>query len=328
VDFTREIKAINLMARGFGELIRPAEESNKLCAPWKNVPKDRDYLAVRVCYLLELCEKFGNSQARPLELVQGLYWHQGGHPFEPCNPSKCTSACDRVQVLLPRLNLGTCRDLIPFEWNLKGGVIFGRSRRITKWWPKNPKLEPMDEAACLAEDLKTTSSTAPQLKIFKDSGLGTEETLFNVSGMSRSGKSSRSPAVDLSLTADLQRTPTPSPRNEVLAPEVSQNLTSSTTEAEHPGYEIPVPQIRKASRGLPAVEERQGLKNREHDTTAGKIAAPSSLDSHLAHRHVSGSIRNAMIGGVNVHREPLATRNTRIQFKSLKKIIDYFFEKR
>ena len=35
VDFTRQIAAITLFARGFGELIRPNENSNALCRAWK-----------------------------------------------------------------------------------------------------------------------------------------------------------------------------------------------------------------------------------------------------------------------------------------------------
>jgi hypothetical protein len=38
VDFTRELNAITLMARGFGEIINSARDCNKLCDRWKHVP--------------------------------------------------------------------------------------------------------------------------------------------------------------------------------------------------------------------------------------------------------------------------------------------------
>ena len=74
VDFTRSLGAINLLGRGFGELITPAEDAkNNLCSAWKHVPKDRDYLTACVSTLEEICTKRGDCDANPLELTQGIY---------------------------------------------------------------------------------------------------------------------------------------------------------------------------------------------------------------------------------------------------------------
>jgi hypothetical protein len=83
VDFARKIRAITLMARGLGELMKPSLTSQQLCRTWNHVPKGQDYLAARVCQLRQICEKFGSIRERSLELVQDLYWHQGGKLFSP-----------------------------------------------------------------------------------------------------------------------------------------------------------------------------------------------------------------------------------------------------
>ena len=44
MDFTKKIRAITLLGKGFGELIKPGQDSNKLCRLWKGVPTGQDYL--------------------------------------------------------------------------------------------------------------------------------------------------------------------------------------------------------------------------------------------------------------------------------------------
>ncbi|KUJ14213.1 uncharacterized protein LY89DRAFT_720573 [Mollisia scopiformis] len=175
VDFLHQIQAITLMARGFGELIRPTERSNPLCKAWRQVPKGRDYLVARVAQLFDICDFGGNLDCQPLELVQGLYWHKGGHLFEPCSATTCMANCDRVQVLLPKATLGSKKypDGL-FEGEMEGAVVFGHSRRLPKFWPRNPKSGPFDDLAeCDAEDSRRSQSPPPQID-FHDSGLGTE----------------------------------------------------------------------------------------------------------------------------------------------------------
>ncbi|KAH7413544.1 hypothetical protein BKA64DRAFT_567650 [Cadophora sp. MPI-SDFR-AT-0126] len=177
VDFTRELNAITLMARGFGELMSPAKDCNNLCQGWARVPKGKDYLVARTDHLKSICEEMGNLESQPLELVQDIYWHSGGALFDACSCGNNSLSCDRVQVLLPKLTIGFKRKPAGlFEGDLRGAVVFGRSDRFSKWWPRNPKVGPKDtEAACIGEDELQIAANATQESIFQDSGLGTDE---------------------------------------------------------------------------------------------------------------------------------------------------------
>jgi hypothetical protein len=134
VDFIRSIHAITLLGRGFGELIKPAADANKLCKLWKQVPKGKDYLAACVSMLKDICTRYGDRDAKPLELAKGIHWHKADKLFEPCT---CRygrgQSCDRIQVLLPP-SLGRKSYVDPFD-EPRGAVIFGRSRRFCWSWP-------------------------------------------------------------------------------------------------------------------------------------------------------------------------------------------------
>lgn len=161
VDFIRSVRAITLLGRGFGELIRPTEEvSNQLCRSWKSVPKDQDYLTASISTLEKICEKYGDSEANPLELVQGIYWHKADKLFEACDckSGKKSIKCDRVQVLLPP-SLGFKRHPHPFETQ-QGAVIFGRSEKFSWHWPNFGRPEKTLPEQDVEDDLQ-------------DSGLGT-----------------------------------------------------------------------------------------------------------------------------------------------------------
>jgi hypothetical protein len=174
--FTREIEAVTLMARGFGELMKPTGRGNRLCPGWEQVPKSRDYLVARLSHLHDICERLGDANFKPLELVQGLYWHQGDALFEPCDGERCAKSCDRVQVLLPDIETRTKKLAAPFDGPLTGAVIFGQSDNVPRWWPLNPLVAPLDdEAACAAEDSKHRP-VRPSKPTFHDSGLGTDSS--------------------------------------------------------------------------------------------------------------------------------------------------------
>jgi hypothetical protein len=187
VDFARKIQAITLMSRRLGELIKPSPTSPPLCRVWDHVPTGQDYLVARICQLRRICEKIGNIHERSLELVQDLYWHQGGKLFEPCNLHKCSSSCDRIQTLLPEHTLGTKRCPHPFHES-KGAVVFGRSNRFSRWWPRNPKLPPMDnETACIEEDehgraTESSTSTFPDSVIRLEASPTPDHSLSEVNG--------------------------------------------------------------------------------------------------------------------------------------------------
>lgn len=200
VDFTRQIAAVTLMARGFGDIIRPTESSNALCTTWNEVPRGMDYLAATIAQLQEICDEIGHVNSKRLELVQGLYWHQGGELFKSCCDGDCSPLCDRVQVLLPELSSGADKPPVPFTGNVDGAVIFGHSKRIPKWWPKNSKLAPVDSAAeCLKEDSMPISLEASQSLSLQDSGLGSSVIRSDEVGTSSSGNLYQSPSSNTSV---------------------------------------------------------------------------------------------------------------------------------
>lgn len=136
VDFTRSIHAITLLGRGFGELIKPAADSNELCRSWKQVPKGRDYLVARVSMLKDICTRYRDRDAKPLELAKGIYWHKADKLFESCTcRNDRGQSCNRIQVLLPQ-SIGHKGHVDPFD-EPKGAVIFGRSRRFCRSLPSS-----------------------------------------------------------------------------------------------------------------------------------------------------------------------------------------------
>ena len=165
VDLTRSIRSINLLGRGFGDLIRPAQDANKLCTYWKEVPKGKDYLTTSIPILQEICTKYGDIDADPLEIVQDIYWHKPDVLFESC---ECKSdrkhiKCDRVQVLLPP-SIGSKKHPRPFQTQ-EGAVIFGRSKRFRWTWPNIG--DPKEGAFELDEEDEEHDDN------LRDSGIGT-----------------------------------------------------------------------------------------------------------------------------------------------------------
>jgi hypothetical protein len=163
VDFTRSIRAITLLGKGFGEVIRVAKNTNKLCRSWQHVPTGQDYLVACIAKLREICRKEGDGDAVPLELARGICWHKAHLMFEPCTCKKGQpdSACDRIQVLLPR-SLGPKKHPRPFTY-VNGAVVFGRSKKLNWSWPNKGNPTQGDDSN--EEDCEPYTS--------HDSGLGT-----------------------------------------------------------------------------------------------------------------------------------------------------------
>jgi hypothetical protein len=183
VDFTRSIRAITLLGKGFGELIRVAKDANKLCKRWQHVPTGQDYLVACIAKLKEICKKEGDRDAVPLELARDICWHKGHLMFEPCACKKGhpDSACDRVQVLLPPF-LGPKKHPHPFTY-VNGAVVFGKSKRLNWSWPNkgNPTL---------GDDLSEEDGEPYTLH---DSGVGTSIPLSSSNDENLSSSLSRLP---------------------------------------------------------------------------------------------------------------------------------------
>lgn len=163
IDFIRAIHAPTLFGRGFGEILKPVNESS--CASWSEVPKNFDYLAVRCSDLHEIFKRHGDMSTDPWRIVNDIHWHCPGRAFGAC---KCvlssSSTCDRIQVLVPNSfkNFWGRSIRSPSSFPGSGAVIFGSSRKFPIKWPAQGSAEegmPVD-----TDDEPSTSS--------HDSGLG------------------------------------------------------------------------------------------------------------------------------------------------------------
>jgi hypothetical protein len=183
VDFTRSIRAVTLLGKGFGEIIRPSKDSNKLCKYWNHVPIGKDYLVACTATLKEICLKHGDCDSDPLELAGGIYWHKPDKLFESCEckHARLAKICDRVQVLLPQLSLGSKKLPQPFGCR-NGAVIFGRSKRFPWLWPS--KGEPVEG--------EPSNSESDDESSFRDSGVG--ESLPSISDVDSSRNPNSSPS--------------------------------------------------------------------------------------------------------------------------------------
>jgi hypothetical protein len=165
VDFIRSIKAIALLGKGFGDIIQPAENSNKLCKYWNRIPTGKDYLAACVSTLEEICRQHAEGDENVLQLANGAYWHKPDKLFESCECKHGSRkmSCDRAQLLLP--HPGSKKPPQPFDYR-SGAVIFGRSRKVRWRWPS--RGEPFEE--------ETSESEAEEGIPFHDSALGGSST--------------------------------------------------------------------------------------------------------------------------------------------------------
>lgn len=137
VDFTRSIKAIALLGKGFGDMIAPTGETTRLCKYWSRVPTGQDYLVTCISTLEDISRQHGDRDPDVLQLANGISWHKPDKLFESC---ECESrmrkmSCDRLQVPLPHC-IGLKRPLEPFATR-SGAVIFGRSRKLRWRWPSS-----------------------------------------------------------------------------------------------------------------------------------------------------------------------------------------------
>jgi hypothetical protein len=128
VDFTRDIHAITLFGRGFGEIIQPADISNS-CAHWSKLPRGRYYLAACVSDLREIMDLDGDQKANPMKLSDNIIWHKPDKIFEPCQCAGKTwrKHSDRVQVLLPSMFRNTLPRENPIRLEDRGAVVFGHN---------------------------------------------------------------------------------------------------------------------------------------------------------------------------------------------------------
>jgi hypothetical protein len=107
VDMARAIDSITIFGTGFGELLLPSEDAT-LCAPWKTLPQNKDYLAASMQVINDLRSKQETPlEGEPLQLADGIYWHTPDQCFAACH---CTGKqTSRFSIpRLPGLGAGNC----------------------------------------------------------------------------------------------------------------------------------------------------------------------------------------------------------------------------
>ncbi|KAJ8120374.1 hypothetical protein ONZ43_g2906 [Nemania bipapillata] len=146
VDFTRNISAVTLFGRGFGELIRPGNA----CEAWTELPRGKFLLATSGKVLKRILDDVGNSPGQPWRLGHDIVWH---NPTEPC---KCTGGAEsnhasNIQVLLPEgVSRGLPRDISTEELEDNSAYVFGFNPESSWCWQE------------FGNPTKTTASSPPE----------------------------------------------------------------------------------------------------------------------------------------------------------------------
>ena len=86
MDLLRSIKALTLFGQGYGDLVRP-KDSSSVCAHWKTVPMQKDYMCASISTLRVLRDEWSRrdgSTSDVSEFRSGLLWISRFPPFEPC----------------------------------------------------------------------------------------------------------------------------------------------------------------------------------------------------------------------------------------------------
>ncbi|KAF3930942.1 hypothetical protein ABW19_dt0209197 [Dactylella cylindrospora] len=146
VDFTREISAITLLGRGFGEIIQPADSSS--CINWAKLPKEQYYLAASIYDINKIMETVGDCKARPMRVTNNIVWHTPNANLTrcQCGDKGQDEHSDLVQVLLPSKLASSLpgNNLVILE--KEGAVIFGQNTNFKRFrsdigYSEEPELQ-------------------------------------------------------------------------------------------------------------------------------------------------------------------------------------------
>lgn len=168
VDFTRTIRAVTLLGRGFGELIKPQFTTAPLCHRWSSLPSRRYYLAALVSDLKEIMERHGNPASNPRELCHNVTLNMNDAIFDPCPCTQGKDECrDAVQTLFPMnffIRKFKPKSQIALEDG--GAVIFGHNMDLHWQWRDsgdpvkgNPPRPDIDSG--IGSSINSSSSQSP-----------------------------------------------------------------------------------------------------------------------------------------------------------------------
>jgi nucleoside phosphorylase len=135
VDFTRDIQAIPLFGRGFGELIEPVDKWD-VCGYWQTLPSYKFLLAISMEDLSRIMDRLGHPNLDPPRLTDTIVWH----PYKIVSTTTCTCSqdtvnhCQLAQCLWPlhmgqEFKKGTSLPLKDI-----GAVAFGHNTGIGWMW--------------------------------------------------------------------------------------------------------------------------------------------------------------------------------------------------
>ena len=166
VDFVRSIQAITLFGSGFGDIIRLSTDI--ACCYWRQVPRNRFYLAACVHDLQRIMETHGDPAGSPMKVCDDILWYNSSAAFGACEcvGSHNSKHSDFVQTLWPI----SLRSVLPRRpkpaLQTEGAVIFGHNVNL-KW-----KWEDTGDPVEGDPDLEITTAEE-----FHDSGIGTSDIL-------------------------------------------------------------------------------------------------------------------------------------------------------
>ncbi|KAK2592180.1 hypothetical protein QQS21_010122 [Conoideocrella luteorostrata] len=172
VDFTRDIGAVVLFGRGFGEIFRPGNIN--LCPQWAQLPKERYYLAACVSDLKGFIAMDDAKKGTPMTRIGNMIWHNPDKILEQC---QCTGTetkahCDPVQVLLPPKFRGSLR-WNPIQLGDHDAVIFGQNSTFRWFWTDIG--DPLEGESPLASEESESE--------FNDSGIGENSSTSGASSL-------------------------------------------------------------------------------------------------------------------------------------------------
>jgi len=147
VDFAKSIRAVTLLGRGFGQLIRPVAQESWGAQPTllrQAMPTGKGYLGACTADLGDIVDNEGDRTTEPLTLAAGITWH---------NPSRRSPFATDMDVDLDGWH--PVQELLPASFNLRGllsqtrgsgtidmdscpphgAVIFGRPKSSLFTWP-------------------------------------------------------------------------------------------------------------------------------------------------------------------------------------------------
>ncbi|KAF4951596.1 hypothetical protein FGADI_7371 [Fusarium gaditjirri] len=163
VDLTRDLQAVTLAGRGFGELVRPAGPT--LCEYWSQLPSHRYLLACSVSDMEDIVRDHRSSQDGFTRLSDQLIWHNAIDISGTCQCG-CVAGHhgEPVHVAFPSaLSHVLCPSNTPIK--LSGAVVFGHNPGFSwSWGDSGPPMQQRSE-----EEMAVGHQSD---KADKDSGVG------------------------------------------------------------------------------------------------------------------------------------------------------------